>query len=580
MYGHGELLLPIFGSDDIYDQHLPIREYVWDEDNLPEVAVEFPFEHTALFVPGLAAIAPCTSESPNLKLGSQRGWSTSSDDDGVHRATHPHAGAFSYRHNVTYIAVRDIAAGEELTVNCDDDSFEGGAYYLTPYEASKNDNRVTCLDMNLRVEQASKKIPAAGASAVDNNNNKDDPMGMGLFAKRDLAKGDPIISSPLAPIHRDVLKMEAKDLNDQQLMLNYAFGHPDSDLLLLPIGPMVNFINHRRKSEGGANAEIRWHHLSEKSEEDIKEYHDTSLFELSGEAVAQTHGRGLVLDIVALREISEGEEVYLDYGDDWQVAWDAHSALFESMQKRMDARDRAYISADNHNKLEAKEYEKELERMKGTSEIPYARYFRTELEEEKDPYPENLEFFCYYHLPDVEDEDEDESEEMKKTDISVSLLRTAVEEEDDKRFYWGDHSKHNCFRPCALIERWPYEPPDDDEEEDDDSDAEPNEPVYTVELYRGDNRRVQDFCGLSDNYILEDVPYSMIRLLDRPFTTDALGRFAFRHEIGVPESFYPESWMVPKRKIRGRARSPLVDDSPSGYKKTKQEGPATQRGSE
>jgi len=30
VYGHGELLLPIFGSDDIYDQHPPIREYIWD----------------------------------------------------------------------------------------------------------------------------------------------------------------------------------------------------------------------------------------------------------------------------------------------------------------------------------------------------------------------------------------------------------------------------------------------------------------------------------------------------------------------------------------------------------------------
>jgi hypothetical protein len=117
-FGHGEILLPIFGTDEIYDKHPPLREYVWEEDNMPEVAVEYPETQTALFIPGIAALAPCTSHHYNLEL-SGRGtdmdkprWSAATDESGVHRSTHPQAGAFSYRHNVTYLAVRDIAPGE------------------------------------------------------------------------------------------------------------------------------------------------------------------------------------------------------------------------------------------------------------------------------------------------------------------------------------------------------------------------------------------------------------------------------------------------------------------------------------
>ena len=53
-------------------------------------------------------------------------------------------------------------------------------------------------------------------------------------------------------------------VNDQQLMLNYLFGHPKSDLMLLPIGPMVNFINHNRQQP---NAVIRWHTVKETHQE-------------------------------------------------------------------------------------------------------------------------------------------------------------------------------------------------------------------------------------------------------------------------------------------------------------------------
>jgi hypothetical protein len=45
----GEPLLPFFGAEALYEQHPPLREYVWGEDNMPEVAVVYPAGLTALF---------------------------------------------------------------------------------------------------------------------------------------------------------------------------------------------------------------------------------------------------------------------------------------------------------------------------------------------------------------------------------------------------------------------------------------------------------------------------------------------------------------------------------------------------
>jgi hypothetical protein len=95
------------------------------------------------------------------------------------------------------------------------------------------------------------------------------------------------MSSPVVPIHRRDLfgdgtgKTAASGINNYQLMLNYALGHEDSDLLLLPYGPFVNYIN----GSGGsarqkANAVLRWHKTGEKEMEAPRrlQFHHQELF--------------------------------------------------------------------------------------------------------------------------------------------------------------------------------------------------------------------------------------------------------------------------------------------------------------
>ena len=120
----------------------------------------------------------------------------------------------------------------------------------------------------------------------------------------------------------------------EELLLNYAYGHPDSPMLLVPNAPMANFINHGGEEE--ANVQIRWPEPHSKtgrlfewaytrSKEDIYDDkfestnynawlkdHPIDVMEKSGK---------LAFEYVALRDIEDGEEIMIDYGELWDDAW-------------------------------------------------------------------------------------------------------------------------------------------------------------------------------------------------------------------------------------------------------------------
>jgi len=64
---------------------------------------------------------------------------------GVHRAKDVTAGSFTYWNNVTYVATCDIVEGEELTVECSDENYESGAYYLSRYKPDIAEKELLCV---------------------------------------------------------------------------------------------------------------------------------------------------------------------------------------------------------------------------------------------------------------------------------------------------------------------------------------------------------------------------------------------------------------------------------------------------
>jgi hypothetical protein len=159
-------------------------------------------------------------------------------------------------------------------------------------------------------------------------NSTIDHAGRGAFATRFLASGSLIAPVPLLHIpDRDVLQMYEERFDEEvgylvrdasrpfgkQLLLNYCFGHNQSSMLLCPYSYGVQLINHNSESP---NAKIIW------SEDPM--YHNASWLEEPMSFFDNAWSSGVAFEYIALRDIEEGEEVTINYGKDWEDAWNEH----------------------------------------------------------------------------------------------------------------------------------------------------------------------------------------------------------------------------------------------------------------
>ncbi|KAG7340641.1 SET methyltransferase domain containing protein [Nitzschia inconspicua] len=148
--------------------------------------------------------------------------------------------------------------------------------------------------------------------------------GKGAFAKYGFSKGEVVSHAPLLHLKRDDMniykvieeikpdqeeateRLDFDTIEAKELMINYCFGHKDSEILLFPYSPMVNYINHDGENP---NTAIRWTNGS-------KEY-----FAMHPIDVLEQHGGTLRMEYVALRDIAPEEEITIDYGPEWAEAW-------------------------------------------------------------------------------------------------------------------------------------------------------------------------------------------------------------------------------------------------------------------
>lgn len=103
-----------------------------------------------------------------------------------------------------------------------------------------------------------------------------------------------------------------------QLLLNYCYGHNDSTILLCPYGVGTSLINHHTDSNY-INAKIVW---STKMN-----IHDEWL-QQSISQWSNSTSTGLAFDLIALRPIKHNEEIFINYGIEWENAWNTHVQNF------------------------------------------------------------------------------------------------------------------------------------------------------------------------------------------------------------------------------------------------------------
>jgi hypothetical protein len=160
-----------------------------------------------------------------------------------------------------------------------------------------------------------------GASTIEH-------AGRGAFAARSMKRGEVVGALPLVALHRgkSVLTIPEEEDGDKetyQLLYNYMLEHPQSSALFYPAGATTNYINH-----GGQNANVKmiW---STKEWSNAKVARETSL-----ENLFQLGPIDMIVELVATRPINKGEEILLDYGEDWATAWKEHVSKWKKATKK------------------------------------------------------------------------------------------------------------------------------------------------------------------------------------------------------------------------------------------------------
>lgn len=309
--------------------------------------------------------------------------------------------------------------------------------------------------------------------------------GRGAFANRFIPKGGLVAPLPLIHIgDRNILTMyEAAAENDKgkivrnvslpyhkQLLLNYCFGHADTSLLLCPYGLLTALINH---SHQRPNAKITWSASPMRHPEWFNEtYH----------AWHKTKHTGLSFDVVALRDIQEDEEILIDYGVEWETAWQEHLATFDVPR-------RGYVPAFEMNKQVDQP-------LKTIYEIDYE-------------HDEGIFTFC------------------RKTIVDMALgEEDALSEDENFREEVQDPMDEGCY-PCRIVHR-------------------NHNDSYIAELfYRKTKDHKSGMWEVETDtvaYALFDVPRDTFYFHDAYYRRDHHQYWSFRHDMRIPDSMLPDAW--------------------------------------
>jgi hypothetical protein len=324
--------------------------------------------------------------------------------------------------------------------------------------------------------------------------------GHGAVATRALQQGQIITTSPLhhLPLRTFVemynfewtLNLKGKPIRQavsesgQQLLINYCFGHHESSLVLCPYGNGVNYINHQSHSR--ANVAIRWATGN-------SFMHNTTQVERGRvDDLMWNYQPQLALDYVALRDIAPGEELFLDYGDRFDEAWQRHTAQYRIRPSTPDAE--RYVDGFSMNIRNASDP------------------VRTEEEQKSHPYPDHIQVRAHQLL---------------------QQRRETTPESENGRYTWG--ITHYGL-PAKILERFV----------NGDGRAQQHS-YYTVQIgivsqAAASDMRTRDREANVTWVRRENVPRSALSFFDKPGRTDMHLPNAFRHVIGIPDDIFPEQW--------------------------------------
>lgn len=296
----------------------------------------------------------------------------------------------------------------------------------------------------------------------------------GAFATNNLVKGSVVVPAPLVPIKRDLLHVHyhgqektEERVDTEQILLNYCFGHPESSLVFFPYSSSVHYINHDGVNP---NAYLKWSQSDMNSKEILQKDVDDVY-------------TGLILEVVALRDINIGEEVTIDYGPDWQNAWHDHVDSWSLSKGEIEINPQSVTKIMN---------------VKSCDKKP----IRTIEEQNEEPYPSCIRTACF--SPSLNEQ------------LNVTWSYTKTDYEN--------------IRFCDITERiynndnyW-----------------------YTAKIYPQEHDQ-DEKVDTNAEHVMTFIPHQAVFFIHDEYCSDIHLDNVFRQPIGVPVGLYPEKWLDMKK---------------------------------
>lgn len=348
--------------------------------------------------------------------------------------------------------------------------------------------------------------------------------GQGAFAQYSIAKDEIVIPAPsLQVMDKDVLKVyqDGNNFLGHQLLLNYCFGHRDSSLLLCP-ATQAELINHcstrtRECGNQGPNAAIRWAQGWDPVSDKWQTY--------SYEQLDKETSRGLALEVYALRDIAPGEEVFIDYGIEWEQAWQKHMETYRPPQQ-VDG----WITAKEANAEDKILPQFITQDLRTTVNHPYlftaCQYFASIVDENE--YPPDGE-----HQEISSDEWKDWSDEKILQVFSNTGTKFIYKDKYGRTDQGYSRHRDKSHWPCSVLR----------EEEGEGMDAMGNPTTfYTVRIHQSPFKDETSWHESDLPRILTNYSRSSIHYIVQSYAGDQFIPGAFRHAIGIPDEMFPEQW--------------------------------------
>jgi hypothetical protein len=207
--------------------------------------------------------------------------------------------------------------------------------------------------------------------------------------------------------------------------------------------------------------------------------------------------------------------VFLDYGSDWQAAWDKYVKEWSPLPNSDKYMSASMIITDP---------------------------LRTAVEQLTDPYPNNIIFYCHYDDTPNMTEGRYPWEEKWLSIVTrpckvLSRREVATAEEVAIGAIQEDGTtKSSTTKPTSVWYYYTMAMLTEDEIIGDDDDDDGDEGYIVPNFHIPDDER--------DGHVLVDVPRHAIKVQDRLYSKDEFlkGKHAFRHEIMLPDEIFPEAW--------------------------------------